>query len=212
MADMPDEDQYQYDKEIPEPIGVELNTSDDDLSEEFDSSKDIEIENLTELKRLLSHFGNDIDITERIGLEEDGKLIINSDRGISLEEPSEAKTFLMGVNEILFGADLIPERSHEANNIALDIAFTSMRIEGYDEHKKVEKWESHEEIDNPEEYDEYLTSIASRMFANVDSSVPYGPIMDVNEIAIGVREGKYSLEEAKERMNQIGAPEELQEP
>lgn len=212
MGDTPDKDRYEYDEPIPEPVGVELNASDDSLSEEFDGSKEIKINNLKELKYLLTHFGDGIDITERIELEEDKRLVINSERGISLEEPSEMKAFLMGVNEILYGVDLIPESSHEANILALDHALTSIKIDGYEDHKKVEEWGSHNEINEPEEYDEYVTALASRMFANVDSSVPYGPIMDVNDIAIGVREGRYSLKEAKSRMNQIGVSEELQEP
>lgn len=214
MTDIPHQGEYQYDEPIPEPVGVELNTSNDGLSEEFDASKEIKIENGTELKRLLSTFGDDIDISERIEFAYNKKkLIIDSDRGIELESPKEIKTFLMGVNEILFGADLISEDIYETNILTMDnAAFTSLHIDGYEHHKKVEKWETHEDIEDPEEYDEYVTALANRMFANMDSSVPHGPIMDVNDVAIGVRERRYSLEEAKERMNQIGAPEELREP
>ncbi|WP_273838092.1 hypothetical protein [Halococcus sp. PRR34] len=214
MTDTPYQDEYQYDEPIPEPVGVELNTSNDELSEEFDASKEIKIEDGTELKRLLSTFGDDIDISERIEFAYNKKkLIIDADRGMELESPKEIKTFLMGVNEILFGADLISERTYEVNILTMDkAAFTSSRINGYEHHKKVEEWETHEDIEDPEEYDEYVTALANRMFANMDSSAPHGPVMDVNDVAIGVRERRYSLEEAKERMNQIGASEELREP
>lgn len=173
VTDQSDESQYQYDEPIPDPVGVELNASNDEFGEGIDASKEI-----------------------------------------GLESPGELKQTLKIFKDVFSENGMISDQQRRVIELSLDTAFTSLEIDGYDDHKIVEEWRSHEEIESPNEYEDYLNSLAQRIHAASD--VPDGAwhpaVMDIIDIGTAVREGEYTLEEGKSRMRQIDVSEELRDP
>ena len=178
MVDQPDDDHYEYDEPIPEPLGVELHQT-NQLGEKIDE------------------FGEGIDPGKELKIESEFHL----------------RQYLSSLQGILQMNDLITEDQYEILDIEHQMAFTSPYVDGYDDHKMIEKWDSHEDIDDRKEYRDYLIALARRIEEAYDGSdgAPHNATMDISGVANKVW-NEMPLDEAKAEMRRIDPPENIQEP